>query len=255
MGGAEKLRDGELMDDARLTDNAANLDSALEVLVRLIRARLSGAAFGDGDAIELGFFDDGSPFGTFIGARQPPFDAYVAIVLALVPHLRPGLLDAELRAALQREGDFPEIGGVRDEASRAVLPTGETLAFLLADQDLAGRFQVQRLLEPDHWLATEGIVRLEPARDGAPYLSGRLVMGRDWIARFTTGALAAPAFGADFPARRIATALDWDDLVLSDALRAQIGEIETWMRHGAAFRRGWWTPNCAPRCNARAISP
>jgi SpoVK/Ycf46/Vps4 family AAA+-type ATPase len=63
--------------------------------------------------------------------------------------------------------------------------------------------------------------------------------GRDWIARFTTGALAAPAFGADFPARRIATGLDWDDLVLSEALRAQIGEIETWMRHGAAFRQGW----------------
>lgn len=219
--------------------NAPNLTAALDVLVRLIRARLTDAPFAEEGEIRLAYFDDGSPFGGFIRDREPPFDAYVALVLALAPHLRPGLLEAEFRAALAREGDFPEIGGVRDEPSRAFLPTGETLAFLLAGDDLATRFHVQRLLEPDHWLATEGIVRLEPAREGAPHLSGRLVVGRDWIARFTTGALAAPAFGIDFPARRIATALDWEDLVLAPDLRARIGEIEAWMRHGAAFRTGW----------------
>ena len=231
-----------MMDKPSRPDNSPNLTAALDVLVRLIRARLADAPFGNADddeGVELAFFDDGSPFGAFIGTHQPSLDAYIAIILALVPHLRPGLLDAEFRAALAREGDYPEIGGLRDEPSRAFLPTGETLAFLLAGNDLSGRFHVQRLLEPDGWLATEGIVQLEPARDGAPFLSGRLVMGRDWIARFTTGTLSAPAFGAAFPARRITTLLEWDDLVLAPAARAEIGRVQDWLRHGETFRRGW----------------
>jgi AAA+ superfamily predicted ATPase len=239
VGGAEQHGDDELMTEHRPESNAANLTAALEVLERLIRARLKGEPFGRDGAIELAYFDDGSPFGGFIRDRQPPFDAYVAIVLALAPHLRPGLLEAEFRAALAREGDFPEIGGIRDEPSRAMLPTGETLAFLLTGDDLAGRFHVQRLLEADAWLATEGIVGLEPAREGAPHLSGRLVMGRDWIARFTTGTLAAPAFGAEFPARRIATDLTWEDLVLTPTSRDEIERIEAWLRHGESFRKGW----------------
>lgn len=222
-----------------ITANAPNLDAALDVLVRLIRSRLGGSAFAPDGAVALPFFDDGSVFGTFIRERRPPFDAYIAIILALTPHLRPGLLEAELCGALKREGDFPEVGGTRDDTSRAVLATGETLAFLLAGDDLAARFQVQHLLEPDNWLACEGLVRLEPAREGAPHLSGRLIIGRDWVARFTTGSLTAPAFGAEFPARRIATALNWDDLVLPAALQAQIAEIGDWLRHGADFLRDW----------------
>ncbi len=219
--------------------NAANLSAALDVLVRLIRARISGQDLAPDGNIALEFFDDGSPFGSFIGKHRPSFDTYVAIILTLAPHLRPGLLDAELRTALKREGDFPEVGGIRDEPSRALLPTGETLAFLLAGDDLEARFAVQRLLAPDHWLASEGIVRLEAPRDGAPHLSGRLIMGRDWIERFTTGTLSAPAFGATFPARHISTALGWEDLVLVPQAQAQLQDLQDWITHGERFRTGW----------------
>lgn len=219
--------------------NAANLGSALDVVGRLIRARISGEEIAPGGEIRLAFFDDGSLLGDFIRERHPPFDEYVMLLLALAPHVRPTLLDTEIRAALAREGDFPEIGGVRDPDSRTFLPTGETAAFLLAGDDFDGRFQVQRLFSPDHWFAREGVLRLEETKDGAPLLSGRIVMARDWVERFTLGAAQAPAFGAGFPARRIATALAWDDLILEAAVEERISELENWVRHGRTLMQGW----------------
>ncbi|CDF83969.1 AAA superfamily ATPase [Pseudomonas knackmussii B13] len=219
--------------------NAANLDAAFDVLVRLIRARIKGEELAPDGELRLTFFDDGSPLGTFIRDRQPPFDEYVLLLLALAPHVRPTLLDNEIRTALAREGDFPEIGGVRDEASRTFLPTGETAAFLLAGDNLDGRFEVQQLFSPEHWFAREGVLLLEEARDGAPILSGRIVMARDWVERLTLGTAQAPAFGAGFPARRIGTALDWDDLILETEVQQRIAELEQWVRHHRTLMHDW----------------
>ena len=219
--------------------NEANLEQGLDFLTALLRARISEDAGAEAALPKLAYFDDGSPFSAFIKERQPKFDEYAVLLLALAPHVRPTLLDTEIRAALARDGDFPELGGIRDSASRTFLPTGETAAFLLAGADLEARFAVQNLLGPDHWFARDGIIRLDPAMDGAPVLSGRLVMALDWVERFTLGTLQAPAFGAAFPARRIATNLDWDDLVLPESTREQITELEDWVRHNRDLADGW----------------
>ena len=228
-----------LSEEIATASNAPNIGSALDVLTRLVRTRCRSEQMAPDGSLRLPYFDDSSALGTFIRDRQPPFEEYVVILLALAPHVRPTLLDSEIRAALARDGDFPEIGGVRDAESRTFLPTGETAAFLLAGDDLEARFEVQSLFAPDHWFAREGLLRLEPAAEGAPILSGRIVMARDWVERFTLGTLQAPAFSAAFPARRIDTELDWEDLVLPAAAREQIDELEAWVRHNRTLTETW----------------
>ncbi len=234
---------------AEPVSNAANLNVAFDVLTRLIHSRFGGDELAPDGSLALDFFDDGSPLGDFIRERQPPFVEYVTLLLALAPHAKPTLLDAEIRAALAKEGDFPAIGGVRDADSRTFLPTGQTAAYLLAGDDLEGRFEVQRLFAPDHMFAREGIVRLETPKGGAPALSGRLVMAGEWVDRFTLGRTCTPPFSAAFPAKRIETALDWSDLVLTEPVRLQLDELIRWTRHhkslsdhwgfGARFRPGY----------------
>ena len=221
------------------SSNEANLERGLDFLSELLRARIADHAGLEAALPKLIYFDDSSPFGEAIKAHQPKFDEYTILLLALAPHVRPTLLDSEVRGALAKDGDFPEIGGIRDAESRTFLPTGETAAFLLAGDDLEARFAVQRLFSPDHWFQREGIVRLEAARDGAPILSGRIVIARDWVERFTLGSLQAPAFGAAFPARHIETALDWEDLVLPEAAQEQIRELEDWVRHHEMLSDAW----------------
>ena len=220
-------------------ENTQNLGLGLTFLEALIRARLTEVAGGTATLPELGVYRDGSPLGEWITTRRLRFDEYTVVLLALVHHVRPGLIEAACREGLPREGDFPQIGTVRDEVSRALVPTGETAAFLLAGEDLDARFEVQRLFSPDHWFAGEGVLRLEETKDGAPILSGRIVMAREWVERFTLGAAQAPAFGASFPARRIATSLDWKDLILDETVQERITELENWVRHGRTLMQDW----------------
>ena len=228
-----------LHSEISVSSNEANLERGLDFLSELLRARIADHSGVEAVLPQLVYFDDHSPFADTIKAHQPRFDEYTILLLALAPHVRPTLLDSEIRGALAKDGDFPEIGGIRDPESRTFLPTGETAAFLLAGDDLEARFAVQRLFSPDHWFQREGIVRLEAARDGAPFLSGKIVMARDWVERFTLGSLQAPAFGAAFPARHIETMLEWEDLVLPEAAREQIGELEDWVRHHEELSEGW----------------
>ena len=219
--------------------NEANLEQGLAFLSELLRARIADNRGAEAALPKLAYFDDQSPFSQLIKDRKPKFDEYTILLLGLAPHVRPTLLDSEIRQALARDGDFPEIGGIRNSESRTFLPTGETAAFLLAGDDLEARFEVQRLFAPDHWFAREGIIHLEAAAEGAPILSGRLVMARDWVERFTLGSLQAPTFGAAFPARRIETVLGWDDLILPESAREQIGELEDWVRHHRHLAQDW----------------
>jgi hypothetical protein len=219
--------------------NAANLAAAFALLDRLVRARIGGEEFAPGGSLRLDFFDDGSALGDFIRARRPAFDEYVTLLLALAPHVRPTLIETAIRESLPREGDFPEIGGRRSADSRILMPTGETATFLLAGDDLEGRLEIHNLFGPDHWFARDGILRLEEAAHGEPFLSGRIVIARDWLERFTTGRPTAPPFSSRFPAKRISTALDWDELVLAPPVREQIEELHRWARHGRASIEAW----------------
>ncbi len=221
---------------AKPISNAANLERALGFLALLLRARVAEEAGREpGDLPDTGFFDDGSAFGDLVRERRPGFDEWVVLLLALAPHVSPGLLEDAIRESLGAEGDLPQFGGRRERESRALFATGETACFLLAGDDVEARFAVQRLFGADHWFAREGVLRLEEAERGAPHLSGRLLMARDWIERLTIGRVTAPAFSSAFPAHRLETELQWDDLILETGAQAQIGEICRWLRHRRAL--------------------
>lgn len=196
--------------DNEPSENTQNLGQGLAFLEALIRARLTEAAGGEATLPKHGVYRDGSPLGEWIADRRPRFDEYTVILLALVHHVRPGLIEATCRDALPRDGDFAQIGTVRDEVSRALVPTGETAAFLLAGDDLDARFEVQQLFSPDHWFAREGLLRLDETRDGAPILSGRIVMARDWVERFTLGQPSRRPSARAF--RRVASRRRWSGM-------------------------------------------
>ncbi len=231
-----------------MPSNAVNLTHSLEYLEQVIHARLAihfaavADGGGDGTAIELpplGFYDDTSAFGEFMKRRQPEFEEYVVILLALAGHVQPDFLEKTIREALPDAGDYPEIGGARDRESRGFLPTGETALFLMAGDDLDRRFEVQRIFTADHWFAKENILHLEPAHEGEPYWSGRLLLNPEFIELFTLGHVSSPPFSAAFPAQEIHTELEWDDLVLGPGVLEQIDEIKRWIEHNDTLLDDW----------------
>jgi hypothetical protein len=223
------------------TSCTANLVIALDYLRSAIASRLDLAVGGNGEIHATGpaWCKDDSPFAQFIGRHKPGFAEYILILLALAPHVLPSFFNDIIADHLPDGGDFPAFGGVRGSNHRGLIPTGETGQFILAGDDVDKRLKVQILLSASHWLSTGHVLWLEPVREGEPPMSGRLVLAPEVVELLTLGTTSMPRFSIDFPAERLETAMEWDDLVLHPDTLRHIGEIETWIAHKDTLLNAW----------------
>jgi hypothetical protein len=180
-----------------------------------------------------------SPYARFLAHYGFSFAERAAIVLALVPHVRPQLLDVFFTKNTLFDRKFAEFGGVRGGPDGDFFPSGETLAFLLAGSDLEARFGLQSLFDGDHVFTRHNILRLSPGEHGEPSMKCPLRISDEELGLFTTGRVRRPDFGANFPARFIETKLTWDDLVLFPGTRRQLEGIATWLNHGETLMNEW----------------
>ncbi len=180
-----------------------------------------------------------SVYARFLEHYEMGFAERLGVLLALVPHLRPQLLDVFFLPDERLNRGLTEVGGIHGKMHGGFLPTGETLLFLLAGADLRARFDYQQLFDRDHYFARHNLLRLETPPPGEPRLSSPLVMSDEIIDFLTRGELRKPDFSRDFPARLITTEMEWDDLVLASRTREQIRELEAWIRHEAALMNDW----------------
>jgi len=229
-----------------LTSSARDLDIDLEWFARVLDARLKsyfgapGVPQQDPLAIAPPSLENGrSEYARFVRESEVPPDLRLVILLALIPHVRPQLLDVMWSRNDVTQRGFTEFGGMQGASHGGFIPTGETAAFLLAGDDLAARFAMSRLFEAEQFLARHNVLHLAPVAPGEPSLSGVLVLSREHLHRFTTGLERKPGFGSEFPARLIRTTLDWDELVLPGATLDQLAEIERWIQHGGSLLNDW----------------
>ena len=229
-----------------LTASARDLDADLAWFARVLEARLKGyfGAAGAPQEDPLGIvpppLEPGrSAYAAFLREHRVPPSVRLVILLALTPHVRPQLLDVLWSRNDVTQRGFTEFGGMQGATHGGFIPTGETAAFLLAGDDLATRFAMTRVFEPDQFLARHNVVHLAPVAPGEPPLSGVLSLSREHLHRFTTGLERKPGFSSEFPARLVRTALDWERLVLPGATLEQLAEIERWIRHGGTLLHEW----------------
>ncbi|HEX6901172.1 MAG TPA: ATP-binding protein [Thermoanaerobaculia bacterium] len=163
----------------------------------------------------------------------------LVLLLAYLPHLRPDLLDVFFIQNRALERRFTEFGGVTGISHGGFLPTVETALFLLAGEDLEPRLRHRALFHPEHAFYTENVLRLEQRHPEEPPLSAILQLTAEYVERLTTGRSYQPPFSPEFPAQRIATAYEWDDLVLDDVAREEVEDILAWARHQDTLMRGW----------------
>ncbi|MEO7997026.1 MAG: ATP-binding protein, partial [Gemmatimonadaceae bacterium] len=155
-----------------------------------------------------------SPYAQFVNDHALSATERLVLVLALVPHVRPQLLDIFWTRNSAIERGYSEFGGLQGTAHGGFIPTGETAAFIVAGENLELRFGLNRLFDSDHVFAREGVLRLVQPAASEPMLSGVLSISAEYLHRFTSGDERKPTFGSDFPARRIDTQATWKDLVL-----------------------------------------
>jgi hypothetical protein len=166
------------------------------------------------------------------------FEARAVLVLALAPHIRPQLLDHFLMRNVHYERGFTEFGGV-PVTHGGFQPTVETAAFVLCGENVVRRLELLALFQPGHPLRDSQLLELEEGKGPQGIFASPLAIHLQQLAPLTTGADYRPEFSADFPARRLETALEWDDLVLNDSVMEEVEEIRAWIDHREALFGDW----------------
>lgn len=170
------------------------------------------------------------------------------LALALAPHLRPHALDLLFVRNQNLDRGFTEFGGWKAQRHGGFLPTGETAAFLVAGEHLAGRIALLDLFDAQHPFVARDILRLDGEASGnEPQLSGALSVGAEVLQRLQTGVWHKPDYNIQFPAKRITTDLNWSDLILTPDVMDELMVIQTWMQQGADLMHDWGL--------ARAVKP
>lgn len=233
-----------------LIKNAADIESDLAWLQCVLNARLRTHQEAETPPVQVldvappDLSSSGSEYARFVRRYQLSFAERLAVILALAPHLRPQLLDPLSARNPVTDRRYSEFGGLLANGEGGLLPTGETLAFLIAGNDLSLRLSTQMLFDPMHFFAKENLLQLAVPGDDLPVLRGLLRISDDLLARLTVGQRRRPQFSATFPAQLVETKLTFEDVILPPATRRSVEEIMTWLEHGRTLMEEW---NMAPQ--------
>ncbi|MBU1554708.1 MAG: ATP-binding protein, partial [Gammaproteobacteria bacterium] len=178
-------------------------------------------------------------YAAFILRQQLSLSERLIVLLALAPHLQPHLLDSFFVRNDNLGRSFTEFGGCSSKQHSGFLPSAETAAFLLAGNDLAARLQLIQLLQPEQQLRRDNVIQLQHDSGDEPFLSARLSLSAEYLQLFLTGTRQKPDYNSYFPAKLLTTPLNWQDLVLPEAVMADIAHITGWIRHQQTLMQQW----------------
>lgn len=180
-----------------------------------------------------------SSYARFLTENQINFEERLLLILSLIPHLQPQLLDQFFIKNATYDREFTEFGGVIESPNKGFLPTGETALFILAGDDLNKKLKYNYLYSQHHLFAQKSILSLDRSNDRSPYLSGQLRINEHYLDMFTGLQRPSNQYSSEFPAQPINTTLEWDDLILSQDTLDEVLEILSWIEHGDTLLHQW----------------
>jgi hypothetical protein len=224
--------------------NAQDLERELEWFTQVLDIRLRNY-FGEEKSAETGMerppdlSGSKSYYAQFVQHYELTNAERISLLLSLIPHVRPQLLDVLFCKNETTGRGFTEFGGIQGATHSGFLPTAETAAFIIAGDDMTKRFEVLAMFDGDHFFARHNILQLSLVNNGEPLLSATLNISREYLYLFTSGVERKPNFNTEFPARLIETKMEWNDLILPLHTIEQLDEIRHWILHGKTLMTDW----------------
>ena len=172
---------------------------------------------------------------------KPDFAERLTLVLALIPHVAPRLLDVFHTKNALFDRPFTEFGGANNQGHQGFIPTVETCLFLLSGAELDKRMAIMSMFQSDHFLIKDNLIQLQSMKDKQSGFQSAQLLGisEDILAYVTHGEESKPQFDHSFPANLLSTHLKWSDVVLKPATKKQIDEMITWIKHGHTLLYDW----------------
>jgi len=245
------------MDAISIRMSAADLDAEMNWLARIIDMRIrleEGLKTRHHDAAKFkppSLERSKSGYGRFVTEHGLSDPERFLLILAVTPHIRPGLLDVfagwmrgkadktSMHAGKLPDGTDPSPIRTAVREHSGFIPTGETALFLYAGDDLEKRLIMLEAFNRNHIFSREQVLRLDEPPPGEPMLMAKLRLSDSALRLFTTGEEQQPGFDPDFPAVPLSTDLSREDLIHSGHLRQPLGQIEAYLKNRETLDSQW----------------
>lgn len=153
------------------------------------------------------------------------------LILCVAVYFKPEIFKPLIDVVKEKRKFSESVGGVLAGNNSAFIPTGETAIFLFTNGTLDQRLKILPLISPSHKLFTSGLLQFIPGEESfLPFTFSKLQISQDTYDLITTGRPNQPSFSMSFPATKVETLLDWDDLVLSDVTLNSLKDLEYWLK-------------------------
>lgn len=182
---------------------------------------------------------DNSVYAQFVKYYQLTNNERLLLILALIPYVQPNLLDVFFSANKFLGRGYTEFGGVKANRHSGFIPTIETALFILSGNDLSKRFHLYRLFDAEHIFQAHNIIALDAGQGSESFYNSSITISDEYLDFFTTGKLRRPQFSTEFPAKRLHTKMNWEDLVVDNFTALQLDELRIWLQHGQTLLTGW----------------
>lgn len=224
--------------------NAVSLDQEMRWLMEVMSVRFNHY-FGGDEKSQLLFPEppdmrgEGSDYASLITQLGLQVPHRIVLMLSLLPHIQPALLDRFFIQNRDLARTYTEFGGWKGKTHAGFLPTCETAAFIIAGNNMQQRFQVFSLFDDEQVLLSKRLIQIERSDMNEPLMSAALTVTSECLNRLTTGVDHKPDYSSHFPAKRISTALQWSDLVLNPETRFEIDNIIAWLSNSTSLLQDW----------------
>ena len=182
-----------------------------------------------------------SPYGLYLQQADLTFVERLALVLALLPAIKPSVLDVFLYKNEATERPYTEFGC--QEVGGRIYATGETLAFLIGSDDLELRLKLQKQLYQKSQSGAFKLLQLQDDSEDALLMKTPFRINDEHLHLFTISEPYRPDLSKGFPAKRVVSGRKWSDLSLPETAIKQIKDIKGWIKHGHTLAQDWGLAN------------
>jgi hypothetical protein len=179
------------------------------------------------DISEAGVF-----YADFVRQHELTIEERQIVLLALAPEVQPELLDRFLIRNSLYDKTFTEFGGLATGSFNGFIPTFKTALFLLGGEEVSEQLRYKSLLEKTGKLFQSGILRDSRVEEFSPVSHQYLALSDSALSFILNGADVQYEYNTGFPAWKLTTSMEWEDLVLPDITLAGLNELLVWAEYG-----------------------
>ncbi|TCI93160.1 ATP-binding protein [Tenacibaculum sp. M341] len=181
--------------------------------------------------------NDNSGYAQALKEHSFSFEERLILITGLVRYLKPQSLDLFLIKNKTLDTHFSEFGGAHNDKEKGFTPTLNTVCFLLGGADnMQVRMNFMRVIYDNNVLYRE---RILIAQKQPVELSETIQLSEDFLSVIITNKKYVPKYNSKFPAEKITTKMNWEDLVLEIGIKNQLMEVKEWLQHSDLILNEW----------------